>query len=444
MVGPGRVALLALSGLLVGCGSENAYVEPPPPEVIVATPTRRAVTDFIEYTGTAQAYEQVELRARVKGFLKELKFKDGDFVKAGQLLFVIDEEPFRVRLEQARAKEQEAEAALAKSEKSKAREIAQAQLDLTLSQQNLARIEAQRARALMARNAGSREDLDRAEASLSRWDAQVLADQAALEQAQADFDLNILSARSSLGVARAEVRNAEIDLGYCRVVAPIDGLINARHFDVGNYVGDGQSDVLAKVVRIDPIYAYISPSESDLTHVRSLAAKAGAANVREAAIPMEMGLGDESGYPHVGVLDYADPTVDVGTGTGRLRGSFPNAEGVIAPGLFVRVRIPLRTRDDALLVPDRAVGSDQGGAFVLVVGEGDKVERRSVQTGADVGDGRVIESGVNPDDRVVVEGLLRARPGLTVSPKLRATADEAGEASASAEPSDSPQPSSAS
>lgn len=415
----------SLALMLAGCGRSNEYFEPPPPEVIVCKPLRREVTEFIGYTGTAQASEQVEVRARVRGFLKEITFKDGDFVDAGRLLFVIDEEPFRVRLEQAAARREEAEAALARSENSKVREIAQAQLELNQSQQSLAQIEVQRARALMTRNAGTREEQDRAEAALGRWDAQVNADRATLEQAKADFDLNILAAKSSLAAARAEVRNAEIDLGYCRVSAPIAGRINARRFDVGNYVGDGQSDVLSTIVRVDPIYAYIAPSESDLIRVRTLVSKRGVPNVREAGVVMEMGLAEDEGYPYAGVVDFIDPTIDAGTGTGRLRATFPNADGVVAPGAFIRVRIPYEHRADALLVPERAVGSDQGGAFVLVVGEGGQVERRAVRTGSDLGADRVIESGVGPDDRVVVEGLLRARPGIKVSPKDRPSGEGA-------------------
>lgn len=422
------VASALLAALVAGCGQNNEYFEPPPPEVIVSKPSRRTVTEFIEYTGTAQASEQVEVRARAKGFLKEIRFKDGDSVKAGQLLFVIDEEPFQARLEQLKAKRDEAEAALHKAEQSKARTVAEAQLELDRAALDLTRVEEARTRNLVSRNAGTRGDLDKAEADRKKAEAQVEADRAALEQAKADYDINILSARSSLAAARAEVRSAEIDLGYCRVVAPISGRINARQFDVGNYVGDGKADVLSTIVRVDPIYAYISPSESDLTRIRTLAAKGGAANVRDAGIAMEMGLGEDEGYTYRGVVDFIDPTVDTGTGTGRLRATFANPKGLVAPGVFIRVRIPSERRENALLVPDRAVGSDQGGPFLLIVGAGEKVERRTVRPGSADGQDRVIESGVGRDDRVVVEGLLRARPGLKVSPKPRADVGAAPEA----------------
>ncbi len=180
--------------LLAGCGESNVYHEPPPPEVVVAKPVRRSVTSYLEYTGTAQAVERVELRARVRGFLKQKLFHDGADVKAGQLLMVIDEEPFQVRLEQARARLAEAEAALKKAEESKSREIAQAQLELDQSQLILSRLEESRTRSLVIRNAGSREDLDRAEATRKKSEAQVEADRANLEQVKADYATNILGA----------------------------------------------------------------------------------------------------------------------------------------------------------------------------------------------------------------------------------------------------------
>jgi RND family efflux transporter MFP subunit len=417
----GLVVVVVVFGV-VGCGHPNEYHEPPPPEVIVTHPIRQAVTSYLEYTGTAQASERVELRARVRGFLKARTFLDGDDVKAGQALFIIDEEPFQVRLDQARAKQEEAESALKKAENSKAREIAQAQVDLNLSQEMLSRIEEDRTRKLLTRNAGSREDLDRAEANRKKSEAQVDSDRASLEQARADYQINILSAKSSLAAARADVRNAEIDLGYCRVVAPIDGRINAREFDVGNYVGEGQSVVLSTIVRTDPIYTYITPSESDLLRIQSLIKRGKKTDYREASIPMEMGLGDEEGYPHIGQIDYIDPSVDTGTGTVRTRGVFKNLDRAITPGLFVRVRLPYEQRNDALLVPDRALGSDQGGTYLLVVGEGDKVERRAIKPGTEVGANRVVEGKIGPNDRIVVEGLLRARPGLKVVPKLEQAA----------------------
>lgn len=421
----GLAAVGASLGFLVvahaaGCGKGNDYVAPPPPEVTVARPTVQTVTDYLEYTGTTRPVLRVELRARVKGFLKEKLFQVGANVKEGELLFVIDEEPFQARLEQARAKRAEAEAALKKARESKAPQIAQAQLEVDQSQLTLAKLDEARNRTLFGRNAGSREEFDKAEANRKRYEAQVMADGATLEQSKADYEINILAAEASLKAAAAEVKNAEIDLGYCRVKAPFDGRITINEVDVGNYVGDGEATILATVVKLDPIYTYVNLSESDLLRLQRLK-KNGPSDAKadpiDGPIPMEIGLGDEEGHPHKGVTEYTDPSVDAGTGTVRVRGIFANPGGAITPGLFVRVRLPIVERSGTLLVPGRALGADQGGSYLLVVGKDDLVERRQVKEGSEVDGLRVVDGKIAPTDLVVIDGLQRARPGMKVKPK---------------------------
>ncbi len=429
------VTLLAI--LLAGCGQENAYVPPPDPEVTVTNPVQRAVTNYLEYTGTTQAVERVDLRARVKGFLKQKLFQDGSDVRAGELLMIIDEEPFLVQLEQARAREAEAEASLRKAEESKARRVAEAQLELDTAQLVLGRLDEARNRTLLSRNAGSREDFEKSEATRKKNEAQVESDRASLEQAKADYEINILSAKSSLRAAKAAVKNAEIDLGYCRVKAPIDGRINRREYDVGNFVGDGQATVLATIVKTNPVYTYINISEDDLLKVHAKIARGRITIKGGESIPMEMGLGNEEGFPHVGRIDYADPSVDTGTGTIRLRAIFANPDSAITPGLFVRVRVPYDVSPNALLVPDRAVGADQAGSYLLVVGKKNVVERRNVTLGTEVDGMRVITGKVSPEDLVVVDGLQRARPGLAVKP-TREEAVAAAVASSAPNASDKP------
>ena len=326
------VATMPATLALIGCGAANVYQEPPPPEVVVAKPVQRSVTSYLNQTGTAQASERVELRARVKGFLAERSFQDGESVKVGQLLFVIDEEPFRTRFDQLKAKVAEAESALTKAEQSKLREINQAKLELDQADLELARVSDARVRSLYEKNTISREEFDRSVATLKKAEAQVSSDKANLDQVKADYKTNILAAKSTLDAARADARMAEIDLGYCRISAPIDGRINAREFDVGNYVGDGQSTVLASIVKVDPIYTFISPGEDDLLRVQ----QAQKSRSPMEPLPIEMGLSNETGYPHQGKIDYIDPSVDTGTGTIRLRGVFANPGGAILPGLFVR------------------------------------------------------------------------------------------------------------
>ena len=227
------------------------------------------------------------------------------------------------------------------------------------------------------------------------------------------------------------VRNGEIELGYCRMHAPIDGRISRLNYHVGNLVGDGLSSLLATIVKIDPIYALINVSESDLLRYKAFAGKSGHAEENEMSMLMELGLANEQGYPHRGHVDYQEPAADPGTGTIRMRGIFPNPAAGILPGFFVRVRIPAGQREHALLVPERALGTDQAGRFLLVVNPDGIVEHRPVKAGTKVDLLRVVDGKIGVRDRVVVDGLLQARPGLRVVP-IDSAAD--GKAVAAAQP----------
>jgi RND family efflux transporter MFP subunit len=407
----------------LGCSrAVNQYVEPPPPEVTVTTPKTDTVTDYVEVTGVAQPVMSVDIRARVKGTLVERHFEEGSFVKQGQLLLVIDEEPFRVKLEQAKALLAEAETSLTKSQQSREREIARAQLALDESQLKLAEADERRVRGLVTSRALTEQDLERATAELAKNVAQVNSTKAKLEQADADFETSIRTAQALVAGARTAVRDAEIELSYCRIASPIDGRISRVYFDTGNLVGDGQSSLLANVVKTSPIYAYASVSLDNFLKYRQAAGTATESPFAESpatakAVPIELGLANDPGYPHRGNVDYYDPQVDPGTSTIQVRGVFPNVKGEILPGMFVRVRIPYQQRAGALLVPERALSIDQVGSYLLVVGGEDKVEYRPVQVGASIDGFRVVSGQIAATDRVITEGLLRARPGMKVSPK---------------------------
>ena len=404
---------LALSAVvsLAGCGQKNQYFEPPPPEVTVATPQQQDVTGYLEITGTAQPVVSVDVRARVRGFLKERHFEEGSLVEQGQLLLVIDEEPFRLNLDQTKAQYAEAQTALQKAEQSRARELAKAKLALDEAALFQAESNENRLKKLVSGRTVTQDEFERAEAIRKQASAQVDSSKASLLQAQADFETNILAARASAAAARTAMRNAEIELSYCRMSAPISGRITEINFDVGNLVGDGQSSLLATIVQIDPIHVYMTLSESDFLKYQQGAGrepKAGA---------VEMALASDEGYPHQGTIDYHDPAIDSGTGTIRIRGRFPNASGAILPGTFARLRLAVEQKDGALLVPERALGSDQSGQYLLVVGSDNTVQYRGVKVGTRMGDMRVVEGSIAPEDRVVVEGLLRARPNMKVTPK---------------------------
>lgn len=396
-----------------GCGQPNSYQAPPPPQVDVTNPIQRAVTSYVEQTGTAQASERVELRARISGFLTERNFEDGDYVKAGQVLFVIDEEPFQVRLQYANARLNEAAANLKKAEQSKAREIAQAQLSLRQSEYELARINHERNIGLLNQNALSRQEYDRTEASLKTTEAQVIASKAELEQAAINYETNILSAQAALELAKSDVNTAKIDLGYCRITAPINGRIDRRAVDIGNYISSDQTLVLASIVQVDPIYAYAAISESDLVKIQKQHHK----DQGKSGIPILMGIGDERTFPYRGTIDYISPSVQSGTGTVQLRGVFSNA-GDVMPGMFIRVRIPSEEQPNAILVPERALGYDQAGTYVYIVNKDDEIERRIVVAKDSIDSMKVVEGNLSPEDRVIADGLLKVRPKMKVSPVL--------------------------
>jgi RND family efflux transporter MFP subunit len=354
---------------LVGC-EQNTFVPPPPPKVDVALPVQRPITRYLDATGNTAPIKQVDLVARVSGFLQSIDYKDGDFVKEGTTLFTIEPETYRLKLEQAQAAEAGAQASLK-----------QAELDF------------QRQSDLVARQAVSR---------------------ATLETSTANRD----NAQANLRQAQANTKIAEVNYGYTRVTAPFDGIVSAHLVSVGELVGASSPTQLATIVAQDPIYVNFNVNERDVLRIRAEAKRRGLTTADLKQTPVEVGLQTEDGYPHVGKLDYAAPTVNQTTGTLAVRGLIPNADRVLLPGYFVRVRVPVEKQDNALLVPDTALGSDQSGRYLLVTNE-NIVEQRKVTTGPADNGLRVIESGLKPEDRVVIAGLLRVIPGQTVDPQLQ-------------------------
>ncbi|HLZ01855.1 MAG TPA: efflux RND transporter periplasmic adaptor subunit [Bradyrhizobium sp.] len=364
-------ALATLTAVaLAGC-EQNAYVAPPPPKVDVAIPLQRPITRYLEATGNTAAIKSVDLVARVPGFLEAIDYKDGTFVKQGTALFTIEPETYKLKLQQAQAAEAGAQAT-----------VKQAEADFN------------RQKDLVARQAVS---------------------QATLETSTSTRD----NAQANLQQAQVNTRIAEVNYGYTKVTAPFDGIVTAHLVSVGEYVGATSPTQLATIVALDPIYVNFNVNEQDVLRVRAEARRRGMTPGELTRLPVQVGLQTEDGYPHEGNLDYANPTVNQSTGTLQVRGVIPNPDRVLLPGFFVRVRVPFDQEQNALLVPDTALGSDQGGRYVLVVANDNTVEQRKVQTGQLDGGLRVIESGLKPDDRVVIAGLLRAIPGQKVDPQLQ-------------------------
>jgi len=365
----GKATLLLAAALLWGCEEQNTYVPPPPPAVVVTQPVQQTVPDTIEVTGNIQSSNSVDLVARVEGYLDSVDFTDGTFVKKGDLLFVIQPEPYQaqVALQQATVAQQQA----------------------TLTQANEEYARQQR---LIAQNATSQADLE-------NWRAQAGAAQAAVQEANANLEL------------------AQINLGYTRIVAPFDGRMGQHLVDPGNLVGNGAATKLATIQQLAPIYVYFTLDEPEVLRVRAAMRKAGQTVATMGPVTLGVGLQNETGYPHQAMLDFVDSDIDQSTGTLQLRGTIANQDYEFLPGMFARVQVPVGTLDNALLIPDRALGVDQRGHYVLVVGANDEVQQRPVQIGPLVAGMQVITQGLSADDRVVIDGIQRAIPGNKVAPR---------------------------
>ncbi len=350
-------ALLAGAAVLLAAAAcrRSQAVTPVLPAVTVAHPKEMPVTEYMETTGTVAASRSVNLVARVPGYLEAVHFKDGDVVQEGQLLFSIEDSTYvaQVKLN---------EAALVR---------AQSELD--------------RQQAMMKENATAR-------TTVENWVSQ-------RDQAQAQLDL------------------AKINLGYTKVTAPFAGRIGARQVDPGNLVGSNGPTVLATLDQLSPIYVNYNLNERDALRLRDLMKQHGIeVGSRVGKEPVEVGLQNETGYPHVGILDFADNTLNTSTGTVALRGVFTNEDRALLPGLFARVRSPMGGPRPMLVIPGPAIGSDQQGDFVYVVGPDDVVARRAIVRGPLTPDGFAIRSGLAASDRVIVNGILNARAGEKVAP----------------------------
>jgi RND family efflux transporter MFP subunit len=357
---------------LAGCTSPPPVAETGPPEVTVSRPVQREVADYDDYTGRVEPLQTIEVRARIRGHLVKVAFQDGAEVNKGDLLFEIDPRPYQAALEQAKADEVAAQA-----------------------RSTLANAEYLRTRSLVSKAAASREELD---VAIGKRDV----------------------AAADVGKAKAAVDRAKLDLEYTQVTAPVHGRISRTAVSVGNLINAGGGEtLLTTIVSVDPMYVYFDVDERSL--LRYLSDDGGARGKREDAghikdlkIPVWLGLANQEGYPRKGVIDFADNQVDPRTGTIRVRGVFPNTDRVLVPGMFARVRIQASDPYKALLITDRAVGTNQGQKYVYVVDKDNKVAERPIKLGAAEGELRVVREGLGPDDWVVVKGMQRVREGMEV------------------------------
>jgi RND family efflux transporter MFP subunit len=375
------LGLLALEG----CGK----APPPPqgpPDVTVAKVISKRIKDWDEYTGRFQAVDTVEVRPRVSGYIEQVLFREGQFVKKDDVLVIIDPRPYQADYDRAKAG-----------------------LELAKSQQELAKLEAARVQKLKDSGAVSREELDERLSNLNQQQASVSAAKAALD-------------------------NAALQLSFTKVRAPFDGRASRAEVTRGNLVtgGNNGGTLLTTIVSVDPIYVYFEGDENAYLRYNELARQGQRQSSRDARNPVRVGLANEQGFPHEGYMDFVDNQLDVHTGTIRARAVLENKQSLFTPGMFARVQLLGSGEYDAILIEDRAVGTDQSQSFVLVLGADNKLEYRAIQPGRIVDGLRIVRQGLKPDDVVVVSGLQRVRPGAQVKPNMTTMGAPAADSTATA------------
>jgi multidrug efflux system membrane fusion protein len=361
------VSLILIANVLAGCDGKPASSAPPLPPVTVAQPLQKSITEWDEYTGRFTALETVEIRARVSGFIDSVHFQEGQIVKKDDLLFVIDQRPYQIAVEQAKADI----------------ERAQAKLDI------------------------GTQDVNRA--------TPLLQDRTLTER---EFDTRKSVQRDAAGqlaAANAALKQAQLNLEWTEVRAPIAGRISDKRVDAGNLISGGQTGatLLSVIVSIDPIHFVFDGSEADFLHYLRLAAAGTRPSSRDAPNPVAVRLADETEFTHQGRMDFVDNAINPKTGTIRARAVFDNKDGFLTPGFFGRLRLFGGTHD-ALLIPDGAIASDQASKIVFTVADDGTVGTKRVELGPIVDGLRVVRSGLAPTDRIVIDGLPRARPGQKV------------------------------
>jgi RND family efflux transporter MFP subunit len=370
-----RLPMIGLVFLLAACQQQQAAPPPPPPpKVTVNQPIIRDVVESDEYTGRLEAVESVEIRARVSGYLQSVHFTDGEVVKKGALLFVIDPRPYQAELNRAKA-----------------------QLEQAIARFERTRKDFARAQQLVKSRAVSQEEVDTRSADQRE-------------------------AQEAVQAARAEVEAARLNVEFTQVKAPISGRISRHLVTEGNLINGGTADstLLTRVVSLDPLYGYFDVDERAFLRYTRLWRNGTRPGSREVNIPVDLGLADETGFPHRGHLDFIDNRLDPNTGTMTGRAVIPNPDLTLTPGLFARIRLPSSGRYEALLLPDEAIGSDQTQRFAFVVNDQNTVEYRKVELGPIIDGLRVVRDGLKPEEWVVVNGVQRVRAGVTVDSQRQA------------------------
>src|SRR5215475_3012393 len=418
----------ALLTVFAGCGRGDAkaakQAEAPIPTVLVAEVPQRTVSVGSEFVARTEAVPTVEIRARVAGVLEQVRFREGSEVKQGQVLFVIQQDEYKAALQSARAQLAKAEADLIRAKDTSVVERQRAQLDQAKADLGKNQADVARYRPLVKEQAIPQQDLDTA---LSREEA----GKAAVQAAEAQLKDSILSQRTAVQLAEAAVESgkaavtqADLNLKYTTIDSPIAGIVSKLSVDVGNLVGKGEPTLLATVSAINPIFVDFSITEADYLRMVKRIPSLGRGEVpRDLRPVLDLVLADGTVFPEKGRPIFVDRAIDQKTGTIQVRAEFPNPQWVLRPGQFGRVRAVTEEVPNAILVPQVAVQDLQGAKTVLVVGEGDKVALRTVTLREPYDQFYIVSSGLKPGERVIVEGLQKARPGIQVKPEMRAASD---------------------
>ena len=415
--------------MLASCGGGKANVaaagpsEAPAVSVVVAAVVQKSVPLFTELTARTDATDTVEIRARVKAFLQRQSYTEGTIVKAGQILFTLDKREYEAQLLQAQAQLARAQADLAQAQEKSVVEVAQANLQIATAQLNKADQDVNRLKPLAQLKAVPQQDYDDALAAQQAARADVGGREAALSTAKVNQTAGILGAKASVEAANANIRQAQLNVEYCSVTAPITGIAGIRQVAPGNLVGQSEATLLTTVSNVNPMRVYISISEREYLMYQRMRSEG---KMKAGGAALQLILADGSVFPQTGRIIIADRAVDLKTGTLSLVAEFANPNAVLRPGQFGRVRLAATVAENALLVPQKAVTQLQSANVVYVVGDNNKVALRTVTLGERVGTDYIVTEGVKVGERVIIEGIQKARPGSTVNPSQRPVSSERG------------------
>lgn len=396
--------------LVSGCGSQarSQNGAPPPPSVLVTTAHAGDVPIFSEYPAQTYARNTVDVRARVDGYIEKWLFRPGQEVQAGETLYVLDKRPYEAALDQAKGNLAQSEADLDYAQKQVALQQAQANLAVTQANRVKAQQDVDRLTPLVQADAASKQELDAAVAALGAGEANVNANQANVDQARLSTRTQIASMEGKVAALRGAVRTGQLNLDYATIQAPISGLVGDTQVPVGGLVNATSPQPLTTIVPLDPIWVRFKVTETEYLEFK----KRGKLTQSE----LTLVLADGSEFPHKGRVENTVNQVDPKTGTLELQSRFPNPQHILLPGQFGKVRFETDLRKNVVLVPQRAIQQLQSTQTILTVGSDDKVQLKTITTSDRVGDAWVVEQGLNAGERVIVEGQLKVRPGMTVHP----------------------------